>query len=93
MDPEDLLDQEVELIPGLESHAEANMETLKMLDSLDVSYRYCSRSIHSSINHESFPEFHSRLFCALLPFVTRNVQWLYQLTDDVCICTHVGTPG
>lgn len=75
MDPEDLLDQEVELIPGLEGHAEANMETLKMLDSLDVSYRYCTRSIHSSINHESIPEFQSPpSICILLPFVTRNNQ-------------------
>jgi hypothetical protein len=62
MDPEDLLDQEVELIPGLEGHAEANMETLKMLDSLDVSYRYCNGSIHSSIKYKSIPDFYSPLF-------------------------------
>ena len=74
MDPEDLLDQEVELIPGLEGHAEANMETLKMLDSLDVSYRYRNRSIHSSINHRFIPEFHSPLLCVLLIAVMRNVQ-------------------
>ena len=74
MDPEDLLDQEVELIPGLESHAEANMETLKMLDSLDVSYRYRNRSIHSSINHIPIPEIDSPLFCVVLPSVTSNNQ-------------------
>ena len=45
MDPEDLLDQEVEIIPGLEGHAEANMETLKTLDALDVSYRYWFRCV------------------------------------------------
>ena len=50
MDPEDLLDQEVELIPGLEGHAEANMETLKVLDSLDVSYRYLN-GVYALINY------------------------------------------
>lgn len=40
MDPEDLLDQEVEELPGLEGHATANMDVLKALDTLDVSYRY-----------------------------------------------------
>lgn len=40
MDPEDLLDQEVEELPGLEGHATANMDVLKALDTLDVSYRF-----------------------------------------------------
>jgi hypothetical protein len=43
MDPEDLLDQEVEELPGLEGHATANMDVLKALDTLDVSYRYVIR--------------------------------------------------
>ena len=56
MDPEDLLDQEVELIPGLEGHAEANMDTLKTLDALDVSYRYVkSLSLHQCFDHVLTP--------------------------------------
>lgn len=43
MDPEDLLDLEVEELPGLEGHATANMDVLKALDTLDVSYRYVIR--------------------------------------------------
>lgn len=39
MDPEDLLDQEVEELPGLPDHSTANMDALKALDALDVSYR------------------------------------------------------
>lgn len=39
MDPEDLLDKVVEELPGLEGHADANMEVLKALDALDISYR------------------------------------------------------
>ena len=39
MDPEDLLDQAVEELPGLEGHSAANMEVLKALDAKDVSYR------------------------------------------------------
>ena len=39
MDPEDLLDQEVEELPGLPDHSTANMDVLKALDALDISYR------------------------------------------------------
>jgi hypothetical protein len=39
MDPEDLLDLEVEELPGLPNHAAENMNVLKALDALDLSYR------------------------------------------------------
>jgi len=40
MDPEDLLDLEVEELPGLPDHAAENMNVLKALDALDINYRY-----------------------------------------------------
>ena len=40
MDPEDILDMEVEELVGLDKHADSNEEALKELDRLGLSYRY-----------------------------------------------------
>lgn len=51
MDPEDLLDQEVEELPGLPDHSTANMDVLKALDALDISYRsVCCTALSAPIS-------------------------------------------
>lgn len=45
MDPEDLLKEEVEVLPGLEHHAAANADILSKLQSMNISYAYTRWSI------------------------------------------------
>jgi hypothetical protein len=78
MDPEDLLDQEVEELPGLEGHATANMDVLKALDTLDVSYRYVIRHFLIQFAVEVAPTAEnppSRSCCA--------VDWMSMIENDI----------